>query len=57
MKKNIFLLLTSTLFILMLMYFYERREIILNKEILLNENTYIEYPYLLIMIILMKRIV
>ncbi len=45
MKKNIFLLLTSTLFILMLMYFYERREIILNKEILLNENTYIEYPY------------
>ena len=27
------------------MYFYERREIVLNKEVFLNKNTYIEYPY------------
>ena len=45
MKRDLFLLLVSTLFILMLVYFYEQKEQFLNKKLQLNENTYIEYPY------------
>ena len=45
MKRDLFLLLVSILFILMLLYFYEQKEQFLNKKLQLNENTYIEYPY------------
>lgn len=45
MKKNVFLLLLSTLFILILVYFYERRENVLVQYFVQDENTYIEYPY------------
>ena len=44
MKKNLFIILTSTLLILILLYFYNKRELILNKEYL-NNNIHIEYPY------------
>lgn len=44
MKKNIFLILTSTLLILMLLYFYDKREMIINKEYI-KDNIHIEYPY------------
>ena len=45
MKKNIFLLLVSTLSILVLMYFYERKESSFDHEVFKTKNTYIEYPY------------
>lgn len=46
MKKNLFLILISTLFILILLYFYDEREVILNREYIDKENDiYIEYPY------------
>ena len=44
MKKNIFLILTATLLILVLTYFYDKRELIINKEYI-NDNVFIEYPY------------
>lgn len=46
MKKNIFILLVSTLFILMLIYLYDEREEILNKEYRDEVNNIsIDYPY------------
>lgn len=46
MKKNIFIILTTILFILVLLYFYEQREKVLNKEYLDSKHhIYIEYPY------------
>lgn len=46
MKKNIFLILVATLFILVLFYFYDKREIILNKEYYdYDNNISINYPY------------
>ena len=44
MKKNIFIILTSTLLILLLIYFYDKTEIIINKKYN-NTNIHIEYPY------------
>ncbi len=45
MKRTIFILLTSTLFILVLLYFYDRREMVLNREYLEEKQFHIEYPY------------
>lgn len=46
MKKNFFLILISSLFIFFLIYFYDKRETILNKEYLDDKNNvHIEYPY------------
>lgn len=46
MKKNIFIILVSTLFILMLIYFYDQKELVLNKEYIdAKRNIYVEYPY------------
>lgn len=46
MKKNIFIILISTLFVLMLLYFYDRKEAVLNREYINEkENVYVEYPY------------
>lgn len=46
MKKNIFIILISTLFILILMYFYEEKENILNRSYRDNSNKIsIDYPY------------
>lgn len=44
MKKNIFLILTATLLILILLYFYDKTEMITNKEYK-KDNIHIEYPY------------
>ena len=44
MKKNIFLILVTTLFILILLYFYDEKEYIQNEHYI-KDNTYIEYPY------------
>ena len=44
MKKNIFLLLVAILFILVLFYFYDKRETVLNKEYY-DKNIFINYPY------------
>ncbi|MBQ8681752.1 MAG: polysaccharide deacetylase family protein [Bacilli bacterium] len=46
MKKNIFIILISTLFILMLIYLYDEKEDILNKEYRdYKNNISIDYPY------------
>lgn len=46
MKKNIFLILVATLFILVLFYFYDKREVILNKEYYdYDNNISVNYPY------------
>ena len=46
MRRNIFLILISFLFILVLLYFYDERETILNKEYNDYENNiYINYPF------------
>lgn len=46
MKKNFFLILISTLFILVLIYLYDEREEILNQEYRDYENNIsIDYPY------------
>lgn len=46
MKKNLFLILVSTLFILVLIYLYDEKEEILNREYLDYENNiFIDYPY------------
>lgn len=46
MKKNIFIILISILLILILTYFYDKKESVLNKEYKDHENNiYIEYPY------------
>ena len=46
MKKNIFIILISTLFILMLIYLYDEKENILNKEYRdYDNNISIDYPY------------
>lgn len=44
MKKYLFIVLASSLFIFILIYFYDKREIVLNKEYMDN-NVYIEYPF------------
>ena len=44
MKKYLFLILTTSLTILLLLYFYDEKEKVLNKEYQ-NINTHIEYPY------------
>lgn len=44
MKKNIFLILVGVLLILVLIYFYDRKELIINKEYI-KDNIHIEYPY------------
>lgn len=44
MKKYFFIVLVSSLFIFILIYFYDKREIVLNKEYMDN-NVYIEYPF------------
>ena len=46
MKKNIFIILVAILFILLLLYFFDKRIAILNKEYVnMEENIHIEYPY------------
>ena len=46
MKRNIFLVLVSILFILVLFYFYDMKEEVLNKEYRDYENNVsIDYPY------------
>lgn len=46
MKKNLFLILVSILFILVLFYFYDEKEEILNKEYRdYDNNISIDYPY------------
>lgn len=46
MKKNIFIILVSTLFVLMLIYLYDEKERILNKEYRDSiNNISIDYPY------------
>ena len=46
MKRNVFIILVATLFILMLFYFFDQRVDILNKEYQDDENgIFIEYPY------------
>ncbi len=46
MKKNIFIILVSSLLILMLIYFYDQKETVLNKEYIdYQKNIYVEYPY------------
>lgn len=45
MKRNLFLLLVSMLFILILIYFYDQKEQFLNKRWQPNENINVEYPY------------
>ena len=46
MKKAIFVTLITTLTILILFYFYDQRETILNKQYSSNTNKiHIEYPY------------
>lgn len=46
MKKNIFIILISTLFILMLLYLYDKKEEVLNREYRDYENhVSIDYPY------------
>lgn len=44
MKKNIFIILISTLFILILIYFYDEKENVLNRSYRDN-NISIDYPY------------
>ena len=44
MKKNIFIILVTILFIFVLIYLYDKVEIILNKKFK-NETIHIEYPY------------
>ena len=44
MKRNIFLILIATLFILVLIYFYDKTEMIINKEYI-KDNIHIEYPF------------
>ena len=44
--KNIFLILLSILLILVLLYFYDERESVLNKEYSdKSKNVYVEYPF------------
>ena len=46
MKKNIFLILISTLFILVLIYLYEEKEDVLNQEYRdYKNNISVDYPY------------
>lgn len=46
MKRNLFLILVSVLFILVLFYFYDRKEEVLNKEYRdYDNNISIDYPY------------
>ena len=46
MKKNLFLILVTALLVLILIYFYDKREEVLNKEYRDYENNvYIEYAY------------
>lgn len=46
MKKNLFLILVTSLLVLILIYFYDKREEVLNKEYRdYDNNVYIEYPY------------
>lgn len=46
MKRNIFIILVATLFILLLIYFFDKRIVILNKEYINQQkNIHIEYPY------------
>ena len=46
MKKNIFLILVSSLFILVLFYFYDEKGSIVNKEYSdYDKNIFIHYPY------------
>ncbi len=44
MKKNIFIILVSTLLILVLIYLYNQVEITINKKFI-NNKIHIEYPY------------
>lgn len=44
MKKYLFLILVSSLVILLLLYFYDEREYVLNKEYV-SDNVHVEYPY------------
>ena len=44
--QNVFLILVSILFVLVLLYFYDERESVLNKEYSDNsKNIYVEYPF------------
>ena len=45
MKKYIFISLITILLVLILFYFYDKREDILNKKYINNKNIHIEYPY------------
>lgn len=46
MKKNIFLVFITVIFIFLLMYFYDERISVLNREYVDSDNNvYIEYPY------------
>lgn len=46
MKKNIFIILISTLFIFILFYFYNLKEDIMNREYIDDDkNIHMEYPY------------
>ena len=44
MKKYLLIVLSTMLFVLILLYFYDEKEEILNKE-MIKEDVYIEYPY------------
>lgn len=44
MKKYLFIIITTTILITVLIYFYDKKETILNKEYIDN-NIHIEYPY------------
>ena len=46
MKKDLFIILVSFLFILVLLYWYDKREIVINQHYSLNSSKiHIEYPY------------
>lgn len=46
MKRDLFIILVSTLFILTLMYLYDKVEVVLNREYQnITDHVHIEYPY------------
>ena len=46
MKKDLFIILSTILIVLILIYLYDQKESIVNKELIsINPNIHIEYPY------------